>query len=137
MIFLNITVPNVQQVLEAIADDISVNIFTNIERSTKNTNDLKQELNLGSKQFYDRVQKLIDADLVKRRSANYYTTSLGRLTFQAYARIATAIENLQQLKIVDSILSSNLPTVECEELIDRLINDIEIKKIISNGDRKE
>jgi DNA-binding HxlR family transcriptional regulator len=136
MIFLNITVPNVQQVLEAIADDISVNIFTNIERSTKNTNDLKQELNLGSKQFYDRVQKLIDAGLVKR-SANYYTTSFGRLTFQAYARIATAIENLQQLKIVDSILSSNLPTVECEELIDRLINDIEIKKIISNGDRKE
>ena len=98
---------------------------------------MKQELNISSKQVYDRAQKLIDAGLVKRRGTYYYITSFGRLTFQAYAKIDNAIENLQQLKIIDLIMTSNLPKEEREELIDRLIKDIEIKTIISNGDRNE
>ncbi|HEY7109247.1 MAG TPA: helix-turn-helix domain-containing protein [Nitrososphaeraceae archaeon] len=129
--------PKVQEVLEAFSDDISVNIFKIIERNAKNAKALKKELDISNKQFYDRIQKLIGVGLVKRKGTFYYATSFGSATFQAYVKIAKGIEYLQEFKIIDSIRDGDMPGGERSKLIDRLVEDIEIKETISRGDRNE
>jgi DNA-binding Lrp family transcriptional regulator len=124
-------------VIEAFSDDISINIFKILERNTKNANALKQELGISTKQFYVRVQKLIAVGLVKRRGTYYCATSFGSASFQAYVKIAKGIKYLQEFKIIDSILASDVPGGERTKLIDRLVDDIEIKEIISKSDRDD
>jgi predicted transcriptional regulator len=124
---LEFTPPKVHQVLEVLSDGISVNIFEIIESNAKKATHLKQELNLSTKQFYDRVQKLMDAGLVKRRGLYYHVTSFGSATLQAYAKIAKGIEYLPEFKIIDSIANGDVPWKERMELIDRLVEDLEIK----------
>jgi hypothetical protein len=78
----------------------------------------------------------MDASLVKRRGLYYHFTSFGSATLQAYAKIAKGIEYQPEFKIIDSITNGDVPWKEHTELIDRLVEDIEIKTIISNGDKK-
>jgi len=126
----------VKKVLEALSDDVSVNIFEIIQKYTKNTNDLKQGLHLTYKQAYSRVQKLIDAGLVKRNGSYYYMTSFGRVISQACSRISRGIECLPQLKAVDALSDGELSGEKYAELIDRLVEDIDLKKVLSNYDKK-
>jgi DNA-binding HxlR family transcriptional regulator len=133
---LNFRTTNVKKVLEALSDEVSVNIFEIIQKYTKNTNDLKQGLHLTYKQAYSRVQKLIDAGLVKRNGSYYYMTSFGRVISQACSRISKGIECLPQLKAVDALSNGELSGEKYAELIDRLVEDIELKKVLSNYDKK-
>jgi DNA-binding HxlR family transcriptional regulator len=133
---LNFRTTNVKKVLEALSDEVSVNIFEIIQKYTKNTNDLKQGLHLTYKQAYSRVQKLIDAGLVKRNGSYYYMTSFGRVISQACSRISKGIECLPQLKAVDALSNGGLSGEKYAELIDRLVEDIELKKVLSNYDKK-
>lgn len=133
---MNFRTTNVKKVLEALSDEVSVNIFEIIQKYTKNTNDLKQGLHLTYKQAYSRVQKLIDAGLVKRNGSYYYMTSFGRVISQACSRISKGIECLPQLKAVDALSNGELSGEKYAELIDRLVEDIELKKVLSNYDKK-
>jgi predicted transcriptional regulator len=96
-------------VIEVLSDGISVNILEIIESNAKKAKDQKQELNISNKQFYDRVQKLMDASLIKRRGSYYHVTSFGTATLQAYAKIAKGIEYLPEFKFIDSITNGGLP----------------------------
>jgi predicted transcriptional regulator len=64
---LSFTAPELAQVLDAISDEISLNIFIIIKNHAKNTESLRDELNISSKQCYDRIMKLVDVGLVKRK----------------------------------------------------------------------
>lgn len=134
--FLRYKKTNVLKVLEALSDDVSINLFEIIQKYRKNTNDLKQGLHLTYKQAYSRVQKLIDAGIVKRNGSYYYVTSFGLVISQACTKIAKGIEYLPELKIADTISDSEVSEEKYAELIDRLLQEPELKKAILNHDRK-
>jgi DNA-binding HxlR family transcriptional regulator len=126
--------PNVSQVLEVISDEISIDILRNIQKNAESRNELKSGLNINSKQLYDRVHKLMTAGLVKRKKSYYYITSFGRAAIRAHSKIAKGIEYFPELKIVDSITNGFVPREAYAELMDRLVDDIELKEIISKHD---
>jgi predicted transcriptional regulator len=133
---LSFTAPELAQVLDAISDEISLNIFVIIKNNAKNTESLRDELNISSKQCYDRIMKLVDVGLVKRKGLYYCITSFGRLIFQAQEKVAKAIKNLSKLKIVDVIKDTNLPRDERTKLVNELIDDDELREMIVNQDLK-
>jgi DNA-binding Lrp family transcriptional regulator len=127
---LNSTAPGVAQVLDAISDGISFNMFKIIKNNATNTESLSEELNISAKQCYDRITKLLDTGLVKRKGGYYSITSFGRLVYQAQVKVAKAIDNLWKLKIVDVISSSDLSSDECTKLVDEFIYDDELREMI-------
>jgi predicted transcriptional regulator len=127
---MNFTAPEAEQVLDAISDQTSYNIFKIIKNNAANSETLRDELNISAKQSYDRIVKLIDTGLVKRNDGCYSITSFGRLVFHAQAKVAKAIGNLSKLKMVDAIRSSDLPKDEHTKLIDELIDDDELREMI-------
>jgi predicted transcriptional regulator len=127
---MNFTAPEAAQVLDAISDNISFNMFKIVRNNVKDPESLRDELNISAKQSYDRIVKLIDTGLVKRNDGCYSITSFGRLVFHAQAKVAKAIENLSKLKMVDAIRCSDLPKDEHTKLIDELIDDDELREMI-------
>jgi DNA-binding Lrp family transcriptional regulator len=128
--------PDTARVLDAISDKISFSIFKIIKENAKDTQSLKDELNISAKQCYDRIAILVETGLIKRKAGYYSITSFGRLIFQAQAKVAKAIENLWKLKMVDAIRSSDLSKNEYTKLVDELIDDDELKDMIVNNDIK-
>jgi predicted transcriptional regulator len=127
---MNFTAPEAAQVLDAISDKISFNMFKIIRNNVKDPESLRDELKISAKQCYDRIAKLIDTGLVKRKGGCYSITSFGHLIFHSQAKVAKAIENLSKLKMVDAIRSSDLPKDEHTKLIDELIDDDELREMI-------
>jgi predicted transcriptional regulator len=127
---MNFTAPETAQVLDAISDKISFNIFKIIRNNVKDTESLRDELNISAKQCYDRIAKLINTGLVKRNGGCYAITSFGHLIFHAQAKVAKATENLPELKIVDVIRGSDISKDECKKLVHELIDDDELREMI-------
>ena len=133
---LNFTAPQLTQVLNAISDEISLNIFVIIKNDGKNTEGLRDELNITSKQYYHRINKLVDMGLVRRKGSYYNITSFGRVIFQAQEKVAKAINNLSKLRIVDVISDSNLPRYVRTKLVGNLIDDDELREMIISQEQK-
>ena len=127
-------------VLRCICDERALSIFKAIALSQKNDTDiLITKLALTRKQYYSSIQKLMDADLVKRISGKYRLTSFGKVISSAQLKveteIETAIKHYWELKAVDSITlksreSKELPLEEHQRIIDNLIDNQEIKDIL-------
>ena len=82
----------------------------------------------------------MDADLVRRISGRYSLTSLGKIMFNSYLKIETAIKYYWKLKAIDSILTSaisELPVQECTRIIDNIIDNEEIKAILNSDTGKQ
>jgi hypothetical protein len=127
-------------VLSCICDERALSIFKAIALSQKNDTDiLITKLRLTRKQYYSSIEKLIDADLVKRISGKYRLTSFGKVIFSAQQKVETEIETAikyyWELKAVDSITlksaeAKELPLEERQRIIGNLIDNKEIKDIL-------
>jgi predicted transcriptional regulator len=124
--------PQVTQVLDTLSDDISFNMLDIIIASVQNTDSLKEKLNISEKQCYDRIVKLLDIGMIKRKGINYAITCFGRLIFEAQLRVVKAAQNILTLKIIDVVNNSDISRDEYAKLIDDLIQDNEIKDMILN-----
>jgi predicted transcriptional regulator len=125
--------------ISAISNEKALSLFKAIALSQKNDTDiLITKLRLNRNQFYSIVKKLIDADLVKRINGKYRLTSFGKVIFSAQqkveAEIETAIKYYLKLKAIDSIMISvdktDISAEECQMIIDKLIDNYEIKAIL-------
>ena len=126
-------------VLRCISDDKALSLFKAVALSENNdTSILITKLALTRKQYYSSMEKLMNADLVKKISGKYRLTSFGKVIFSAQAKveteIETAIRHYWELKAVDSIMMSSdekeLPLRERQKIIDNLIDNNEIKNIL-------
>jgi hypothetical protein len=118
------------EVLDAISDDISLNLLSVIINKAGTADSLRDQLQLSQREYYARMVKLVDTGLVKRKGQAYTITSFGRLIYQAQLKIAKAAKNLSKLKVADIIRDSDISKDEYTEFIDKLIDDDEIKNII-------
>jgi hypothetical protein len=71
--------------------------------------------------------------LIIRIDGKFRVTAFGRLIYNAQLKIATALKYSSELKMIDAIRSySGMSQEEKNSLIEILVKDLEIKKLVSN-----
>ena len=125
---------SVETVISAISDNKSLSLFNIIAIMSSHASDgqpnreiLISRLNLTRKQYYTRINRLVDAGLITKKRARFVLTSLGRVVYETHKTIGVAIQNRWKLEAIDSIQTSQLadrmPTEERQKLINTLIGD--------------
>jgi hypothetical protein len=93
-------------------------------------------LGVTKKQYYSRMNRLVNAGLVMRKNGAHLLTSLGKVVYESHMLIGHAVENYWKLKAIDSIETSladqDIYANELERIIDALIEREKIKSILLN-----
>ncbi len=120
-------------VLAAISDKQSLELFRYIADTNGDSDALRAKINLTRKQYYSRLSRMTKVGLVKRKNGKHFLTAFGKVVYDAQKTIEKAVDIFWKLKAVDSLeLSGELPEEERAKLIDNLLDNKEIKQILSN-----
>lgn len=119
-------------VLDAISDDASLELFRLVALTNGTSDVLRSNMKLTRKQYYSRLFKLVQCGLIKRTDNKYFLTALGRVMYDAQATIENALNNYWKIKAIDSFkIAKGIPLEEQKRLIETLIQDQEIKNILT------
>jgi hypothetical protein len=122
----------VEGVYGSLSDNISVGLFTMIAHERISSITLRNNVKITRKQYYSRLSKLINAGLIKRSNGRLILTAFGKLVYQVQKTIEDASANQWKLRAIDSIeLSDDLPTEERRKLMESLIDNKQIRDILS------
>ena len=126
----------VESIFSAISDNKSLSLFNIIAiMSSSPSSDvghsngeiLISRMNLTRKQYYTRINRLVDVGLITKKRARFVLTSLGRVVYETQKTIGVAIQNRWKLEAIDSIqtsqLAARMPTEERHKLINALVGD--------------
>jgi DNA-binding HxlR family transcriptional regulator len=120
-------------VLAAISDKQSLELFRYIADTNGDSDALRAKINLTRKQYYSRLSRMTKVGLVKRKNGKHFLTAFGKVVYDSQKTIEKAVDIFWKLKAVDSLeLSGELPEEERAKLIDNLLDNKEIKQILSN-----
>lgn len=123
---------SVVEILEAISDVKSLKLFNTIATKGGNSEDLSVQLKLSRKEYYSRMSRLMKTGIVKRKNGKHYLTAFGKVVYDAQVTIKKAVESYWKLKAIDSIdLSDEITVKERDKLIHTLLDDVEIREILS------
>jgi hypothetical protein len=127
----------ISNILKALSDAKSLALFNVVTFTLSlNTHVAMTRLGITQRQYYSRMNQLINAGLVTRKSGKYFLTSLGRVVHECLVQIGHAIKDYWKLKIIDSIeMMSTQYSISAEErwkMIDTLIENNYIKNIVFN-----
>ena len=126
----NFTVSKLQ-VLEAISDQISIDIVTAISNNVTNSDSIMQLLGLSRKQYYSRCSRLSNIGLVSKQNGEMILTSFGRIVYNAQLKIAMAFSHSSTLRIIDAIIShSGLSVDQQKIIIEKLLDDSQLKNLV-------
>ncbi len=123
---------SVVEILEAISDVKSLKLFNTIATKGGNSEDLSVQLKLSRKEYYSRMSRLMKTGMVKRKNGKHFLTAFGRVVYDAQVTVKKAVESYWKLKAIDSIdLSDEITVKERDKLIQTLVDDVEIREILS------
>jgi DNA-binding transcriptional ArsR family regulator len=122
---------SVVDILKAIADSNSLDIFRCIAKGSVDSEVLKQKEGLSKKQYYFRTRQLLEAGLVQRIKGRFSITNLGIVIYHAQLIMETGLNNYWKLKAIDSIQGSGqIGEEERIKLIKTILNDNQIESIL-------
>jgi predicted transcriptional regulator len=123
---------SVVEILEAISDVKSLKLFNTIATKGGNSEDLSEQLKLSRKEYYSRMSRLMKTGMVKRKNGKHFLTAFGKIVYDAQVTVKKAVESYWKLKAIDSIdLSDEITVKERDKLIHTLLDDVEIREILS------
>ena len=122
---------SVVEILDAINDVKSLKLFNGIATKGGNSEDLSVQLILSRKEYYSRMSRLMKTGLVKRKNGKHFLTAFGKVVYDAQVTIKKAVESYWKLKAIDSIDFSDVTVNERDKLIHILIDDVEIREMLS------
>jgi hypothetical protein len=126
----------VAQVFESLSDNVSLELFTTIAHESINSVLLRNKIKITRKQYYSRLSKMMKAGLIKRSSGKLVLTAFGKIVNEVQTTVLNASKNQWKLRAIDSIeLSDELPKEERRKLLESLIDNRQIREILS-GDQK-
>ncbi|MFY3741815.1 MAG: putative transcriptional regulator [Candidatus Nitrosomirales archaeon] len=124
--------PKIAEVLAAISDDASLELFKVVALADINSYDLKGKMKLTRKQYYSRLFRLTRSGLIRRKDNLYSLTTFGKIFYDAETTIENALNNFWRMKAIDSLeIADGIPPEEHQKLIETLIKDQGIKTILS------
>ncbi|MGH9975294.1 MAG: hypothetical protein ACRD8Z_05590, partial [Nitrososphaeraceae archaeon] len=100
---------------------------------------LIKSMGITRSQYYFRLRRITNMGLVKRENGKYMATTLGNVVYEAVLMVGKALNYYWALKVIELFLSSS-PAADSREdksmlastLIDSLIDDDQLKKILTN-----
>ncbi len=118
-------------VLEAISDSKSLEIFRDIAKGTVESEVLKEKEGISRKQYYMRTQKLMNTGIVKRVKGKFSITNFGVVVYHAALIMDAGVNSYWKLKAIDSIQDSG-QIVEHEriKLIQTILDGSAIENIL-------
>ena len=126
----------VAQVFESLSDNVSLELFTTIAHESINSVILRNKIKITRKQYYSRLSKMMKAGLIKRSSGKLVLTAFGKIVNEVQTTVQNASKNQWKLRAIDSIeLSDELPKEERKKLLESLIDNRQLREILS-GDQK-
>jgi CheY-like chemotaxis protein len=130
----NITITNILKVLsnyESLLLFRAIASEKNVDETKGNT--LMKKLKLTPKQYQTARSSLISFGLVKSKNLKYSLTLLGIVFYYLQAIAEASLNNYWKLKAIESIQMSQYPNEDLKKLIEIVIDDKEIKEILTNG----
>jgi predicted transcriptional regulator len=122
---------SVEDVLKAVSDSKSLDMFRSIAKGRIESEVLKQTKELSKKQYYFRMRQLLKAGLVQRIRGCFSLTCLGAVVYHAQLVVEKGVNNYWKLKAIDSMQSSaEIGQNERMKLIKTIIDDSEIESIL-------
>ena len=122
---------SVEDVLKAVSDSKSLDMFRTIAKGSVESEVLKQTKGLSKKQYYFRMRQLLKAALVQRIKGSFSLTCLGAVVYYAQLIVEKGVNNYWKLKAIDSIQSSaEIGQNERMQLIKTMIDDSGIESIL-------
>jgi predicted transcriptional regulator len=124
---------DVSYILKQISDDRALILFNQIAISNGEHFVSLKEMNLTTKQYYSRISGLTKANLVRRHKGKYSLTLLGKIVYDAHLIIGKALNYYWKLNAIESIQTSSngLPKEEILKLVDALIDNHQVKEVIT------
>jgi hypothetical protein len=124
-----------EDVLKVFCDKESLELFRIValtkRDSNNNTDDLVNKTTLTGEQYYSRMSTLSNAGLIKSNDGKHTLSAFGKVAFYALTTIENGASNYWKLKAIDSLEDSGaLPVEEHKKLVDKLIDNQEIKAIL-------
>jgi predicted transcriptional regulator len=117
-------------VLEAIADSKSLDIFRSLAKGSVKSDELKSG-ELTRKQFYVRTHKLMKTGLIQRVKGHFSLTNFGTIVYHAQLIVEAGVNNYWKLKAIDSIEKSGvIGEQERLKLVKTILNDNMIENIL-------
>ena len=121
-------------ILIALSDDKAFTLYNTIALGDRhNFKTLIKNMGITPHQYYSRILKITKAGLVKKENGEYVITALGNVVYEAVSMVGKALNHYWALKAIDSLQSSS--EIDSKEhiskLIDTLVNDPQIKKILT------
>ena len=120
------------QVLDVFSDRISFDIMNANSEKVTSSDNIRDLLGLTRKRYYARHSLLVKIRLMRRKDTDLTLTSFGQLIYQALLKIAIAYRHSLELRTIDAVKSTaGIPNDELKNLIDKLILDAGMKKLVS------
>ena len=122
---------SVEDVLKAVSDSKSLDMFRSIAKGSVESEVLKETRGLSKKQYYFRMRQLLKAGLIQRIKGSFSLTCLGAVVYHAQLIVEKGVNNYWKLKAIDSIQSSaEIGEHERMKLIKTIIDDSGIESIL-------
>lgn len=122
---------SVADILKAISDSKSLDIFCSIAKGGVSSEALKLTKGLTKKQYYIRTKLLLRVGVVQRIKGSFSLTNFGAVVYHAQLIIEAGVNNYWKLKAIDSIQSSGqIGEEERLKLVKTILNDNTIESIL-------
>jgi DNA-binding transcriptional ArsR family regulator len=127
-------------ILSALSDDKALILFNTIALGKcYDFKSLIKRMGITQSQYYFRLRRISNMGLVKREKGKYIATTLGNVVYEAVSMVGKALNYYWALNAIESFLSSSPAADSMEDksmltsmLIDNLIDDNQLKKILTN-----
>jgi hypothetical protein len=128
----------VAKVFESLSDNVSLGLFTTIAHESINSVALRNKVKITRKQYYSRLSKMMKAGLIKRNNGKLVVTAFGKIVYKVQETVENASSNQWKLRAIDSIeLSDELPGEERRQLLESLIDNKQLREILSTYQAKK
>jgi hypothetical protein len=132
--------PSVSLILRKISDDKTLALFRRIAVANDMDKCIQlKQMNLTTKQYYSRISGLVDAGLIKRLKGRYSLTALGKVVYHSQMIVGKTLSYYWKLRAIESVQpegsagSSGFSSEEVKQVIAALIDDNQIKEILTNS----
>jgi hypothetical protein len=128
---------SVASIFKTISDPISLGLFKDISETGSDSGDLMFKTRISQRQHYSRLSNFTRNGMVVRKGGKNHRTTFGRVVYHTIITIEKAFANYYNLEAIDSIgLYSTIPREEHSKIVDTLITDPELRKILFSVNNK-
>jgi len=111
-------IKNLEKIFSSLGSEDALKIFQEAKEGIRNSTETKKKLGLTQKRYYTRLNELLKVGLLQKQDGAYRHTSLGKICYQIGGVLLEAVNNSEQLELMDKVAQSpSLSTEEREKVI--------------------